>query len=535
MSQRHHFTPAPPSFHIVEHCLTTNTQRHPHKDALVFLGDHPDDDETWSFQEIEELVARVATAFVQTGLPKGTRVMLQLPNHIDWVVVFLGALSVGWVPLTASMMLTPRELKELLTRADAKWLIRHPTDTWHRELEADVADLIVHTREDIASWKQTPRAPSRSLPLYKGSADDPAFLIFTSGTTGHPKGVLHAHRSVWGRQPMHQGWMGVDENDRLLHAGQLNWTYTLGVGLLDPWACGATAYLYAGANPSRADWQALLERSQATLFASVPGLYRKLLNQLEEGHTGVSPWPHLRHGLVAGEALSPALLERWQRRTGTPLYEALGMSEISTYISSGPNTPIKKGSPGRPQPGRRVAIVAAKGTPTLMPPGEVGLLAVHHSEPGLMLGYLPSPDDAPGALEEEVFRGEWFCGGDLASMDEEGYIWFHGRHDDVLTAMGYRVSPLEVEKVLVSHPEIAEAALTQEHVKEDVVALVAYIVPADAGTDRESLITSLKEWMEERLAAYKRPRTFRWLEQLPRTPNGKLKRSQLRTLTKESP
>jgi acyl-coenzyme A synthetase/AMP-(fatty) acid ligase len=142
----------------------------------------------------------------------------------------------------------------------------------------------------------------------------------------------------------------------------------------------------------------------------------------------------LRHGLTAGEALPPAVLEAWRAATGTELYEALGMSEISTYVSTGPGMAIKPGSPGKPQAGRRVAILATdEDAPRELPPGKTGLLAVHRSDPGLMLGYWRRPEE-----EALVYRGEWFCGGDLAHMDEDGYVWFHGRHDDILNPMGYR-------------------------------------------------------------------------------------------------
>lgn len=162
------------------------------------------------------------------------------------------------------------------------------------------------------------------------ACDDPAFLIYTSGTVGRPKGVLHGHRVAWGRRPMYQGWYGISPDDVILHAGAFNWTYTLGVGLIDPWANGATAVLYDGpADP--AVWPELIARFGVTIFATVPSLYRRILKYGRFRRAGLDT---LRHGLTAGEPLPPTVLDAWRAATGTELYEALGMSEISTYIST---------------------------------------------------------------------------------------------------------------------------------------------------------------------------------------------------------
>ena len=242
--------------------------------------------------------------------------------------------------------------------------------------------------------------------------NDPAYLVFTSGSTAEPKGVLHAHRVVIGRRPMHSDWLGLGEDDIVLHAGNINWTYTLGVGVLDPWACGATGALYTGIRDPTV-WLKLIEATRATIFAAVPGVYRQILKY---GHPSAFDLSSLRHGVSAGEALSPDLLANWHDATGTWLYEALGMSEISTYISSRPGEPIRPGSPGRPQNGRRIAILPVDGGTTPLPPHAVGLLAVHRSDPGLMLGYLNCP-----AEQAAAFRGDWFIGGDLAkSMTTAG-------------------------------------------------------------------------------------------------------------------
>ena len=227
----------------------------------------------------------------------------------------------------------------------------------------------------------------------------------------------------------------------------------------------------------------------------------------------------LRHGLAAGEPLSPALLDHWRQSTSKELYEALGMSECSTYISTGPGMEIRAGSPGRAQLGRCVAVLPPDGGTEPLPAGKVGLLAVHRSDPGLMLGYWRRADE-----EAEVYRGDWFTGGDLASFDDDGYMWYHGRADDLMNAMGFRVSPQEVEAVLTGHRDIQDVAVTECHVREDVTVIAAFVVPKEAS---EPDAASILKWAADRLAAYKCPREVIFVESLPRTANGKLMRRAL--------
>jgi acyl-coenzyme A synthetase/AMP-(fatty) acid ligase len=230
----------------------------------------------------------------------------------------------------------------------------------------------------------------------------------------------------------------------------------------------------------------------------------------------------LRHGLCAGEPLAPALHTAWQEATGLVLYEALGMSEISTYVSGAPNLPVKIGSPGKPQDGRCVAILPFDGDGSeTCAAGERGLIAVHRSDPGLMLGYWNRPQD-----EAEARRGDWFCGGDVGCMDEDGYVWFHGRNDDVMNAFGYRVSPVEVEMALADHPSVGEVAVAEMRVRDGVTIIAAFVVPATgvASLDEESVLAHASR----RLADYKMPRAVHTVDALPRSANGKVMRRQLR-------
>lgn len=484
---------------------------HPNKPALLVFSDpYRPPSEVWSFAAIEDAVLRIAAALEAEGLEPGARVMIRLENTSTYALLFFGAIAAGYVPLPTSSQLTESEAEFLLRDSGAQLLAISEG--------LPLANIPAGVRVvDGARVQAMAASPARAT-YADTAADDPAYLIYTSGTTSRPKGVLHAHRAAWGRRPMYQGWYGITPADRVLHAGAFNWTYTLGTGLTDPWANGATAIVYTGPkDPSI--WPGLIRSAEATIFAAVPTLYRQILRYAEVDRGG--SLGALRHGLIAGEAPPPGLFEDWQGRTGRELYEALGMSELSTYISSAPAIPRKPGAVGKPQPGRCVAILPVDGGTTPLPPGEEGLLAAHRSDPGLMLGYWNRPDE-----EAEVLRGAWFIGGDLARMDENGYLIHCGRANDIMKALGYRVAPQEVEAVLGEHPAVAEVACAEVQVRADVSVIGAFVV-LRPGAERDP--ESIKRFAAERLAAYKCPREVVFLDALPRTANGKLRRGDLKS------
>jgi len=264
-------------------------------------------------------------------------------------------------------------------------------------------------------------------------------------------------------------------------------------------------------------WPRLADKHGATLFAAVPSLYRQMLKYAD--HIGEG-FANLRHGLTAGEKLPESVRDQWTLTTCKPLYEALGMSECSTYASSAPTVPVKPGFTGRPQIGRRVAILAhTDGSTDTVAVGEPGLLALHKDDPGLMIRYWNREHETQAA-----FRGDWFLTGDLAALDEDGYLEYLGRADDLMNAQGYRVSPQEVEDILTHHPDIQECACAELQVREDVRVVGAFIV-TQHGTKPSS--QDLTNYAAARLAAYKVPKEFIFVDALPHTTTGKVQRNKL--------
>lgn len=457
----------------------------------------------WTYAEAWAEVQRIARGLLARGLAPGERVLVRLPHSPAYAFAFFGANAAGLVPIPASPQLTAEEAAFLAEDAAAQALI------------ADDGGRLPGFRGLVLGSADLERLDG-SGPLPVTRAEDAAYLQYTSGTTARPKGVLHAQRVLRGRAPMHgAAWQGLRADDVTMHAGTLNWSYTLGVGLMDPWTMGAHALLVGG-GVEPAAWPVLLARHGVTVFTAVPTVYRQLLKYGRPEDADLSA---LRHGLCAGEALSPAVAAEWQARVRRPLYEALGMTEISTYVSSGPGVAVRAGSPGRAQPGRRVAVLPEDGGTQPLPPGAVGLLAVHRSDPGLMLGYWRRPVE-----EAAVFRGEWFIGGDRAAIDADGYVWFHGRADDVIKSFGYRLSPVEIEAALGACPGVAEVAVVGLAIDAEKTLVTACVVPQPGARVEEA---ALRAHAAAHLAAYKQPHEYRFVDSLPRTGNGKVQRGVL--------
>ena len=476
--------PCPGPFNLAAHVLTAGAA-HPEKTALAVLG--PDRAERWSYGRLIGAVRGVAAGLLAKGLKPGDRVLLRLGNTPEFPVAFLGAIAAGLVPVPTSSQLTGPEITAIAANLDPAHIIAGPNMALpiHPAPVLDASDLPAMHDLSPADW-------------HMGDPNRPGYIVFTSGTSGRPRGVIHAHRAIWARQSMHSGWEGIGPEDRLLHAGALNWTYTLGTGLMDPWTRGATALIPAEGTPPEA-LPHMLKRHDATILAAAPGIYRQMLRN------PLPPLPKLRHGLTAGEKLPERLRDAWQNATGTKLHEAYGLSECSTFISGSPARPAPSGALGYVQDGRRVTT-------------RNGQIAVHKDDPGLMLGYLNAPADTAARMD-----GDWFLTGDLVRQAKDGALVYEGRADDMMNAGGYRVSPLEVEAAMQDHPQIDEAAAAEVTVKADT-RVIALFYTADTALAADQLAG----FAAARLARYKCPRLFVHRTILPRGANHKLARRQLR-------
>ncbi len=484
--------PCPAPFNLTQYVLAAGAAN---KDALVVMG--RDSAQRWTYDALRRAVFGVARGLQGLGLPDGAPILMRLGNTVDFPITFLGAIAAGYLPVPTSAQLSPAEVSYLNSDIDPKLIIAGEGVALPEKLSCPV--LNTDTLKDMFSLD--PLTPALDDP------NRPAYLIYTSGTSGRPRGVLHAHRAVWARRMMWAGWYDLHQTDRLMHAGAFNWTYTLGTGLMDPWAIGATA-LIPEPGTAAPDLAALIHQHKATLFAAAPGVYRQILKHCDTLHL-----PTLRHGLSAGEKLPDATSKAWQQATGTDIYEALGMSECSTFISGNPGHRPAASHTGYAQPGRAVAVMSETLAP--VPRGQAGQLAIAATDPGLMLKYWNAEEET-----KQRFADGWFLTGDTVSMAEDGSIAYLGRDDDMMNAGGFRVSPIEVERTLEKCDGITEVAAVELQVKADVTVIATFFTgDPDA---------PLAEHATKHLARYKQPRLFIHRETLPKGGNGKLNRREIR-------
>lgn len=488
-------SPCPSPFNFTAYVLQ-HADELPDKIALAVLG--VSGSERWSYAKLKSAVLGCGTGLLEAGLQPGDRLLIRLGNSVDFPLAYLGAIAVGIVPVPTSSQLTEEEVEKIAGIIGPKAAVAAPDVACPESIGCRII-----SQDEFRTYRNLSPAE-----FDMGDPERLAYMLFTSGTSSSPSAVMHAHRAIWARQMMWKDWYGLTQNDRLLHAGALNWSFTLGTGLMDPWSVGATALIPADGVPL-SSLPLLLKRHDATILAAAPGVYRKLMQS--HPHWDL---PKLRHGLTAGEKLPEAVRHDWEEATGTQVYEAFGMSEISTFISGCPDFPAK-GKLGKPQNGRRVAIMGDDGPVQI---GEHGVIAISQDDPGLMLGYLDDPEGTSRKL-----RDGWFVTDDVAEMHKDFTITYHGRRDDVMNAGGFRVSPVEVENTLSKFPGIHEIAVTDVEIKADTMVIAAFYT-----SDHDLDETALRDFAEAHLARYKQPRLYKRIEALPRGNNNKLLRKELK-------
>ena len=487
---------------------------------------------TATYRELADRTSRFAQLLRNLGVAAGERVLVRLPNSLDYPTAFLGAMKRGAIAVPTSTLLVAEEVRYLAEDSGASVLVTDKS-MWP-DLREELETLPDLEHVVLAGAGPMPAAAGRlSLhdleprlaaieawePALSTAPDDPAYLVYTSGTTGHPKGVLHGHRSLVGRTPAASHWFDFREGDRIMHSGKFNWTYVLGSALMDPLYNGMTVIVHEGANDASL-WPRLIAKHACTVFIGVPTIYRQIIQKTDFSGRDT---PSLRHCMSAGEHLSDEMLVAWRERFGMDVYEAIGMSELSYYVSQNRFHPIRPGSAGFPQPGHDVRLLDAELNEVAT--GEEGMICVPDDDPGLFLRYWN--------LDEETRRVRhdgWFFTGDYARRDEDGYVWFLGRRDDIINTFGYRVSPHEIERVMKTHPDIADCVAIGQQVDREKTLVAACIVPRPGRTPTTD---ELLAFGARHLAGYKRPKLIHFVDDYPRTKNGKVIRGELRRLVEQ--
>lgn len=485
-----------------------------------------------TYRQLHALTNRFASALHSLGVRRGDRVFLRLPNRPEFYISALAVAKLGGVFIPSSTQFRESEVRYRLNDSEAVAAItttrlgdvfdkvradcpalRHVIAVdeqgggvgldWH-----DFASLITNGSESFAP------ADTRS--------DDLAFLAYTSGTTGDPKGVVHLQRYPIAYESLVRWWHKYQPNEVVACPSELGWLLPVASTFLYALAHGLTVVLYdpQGGRFEPEAWFRLFQKYRITNFTAPPTTYRMMMAEADAAKRyDLSSW---RHAVSAGEPLHADTLGAIRTHFGVTPLDGIGMTECMVYCFNMVGAPLKRGSCGRPGPGTVIDLLDDNLRPGA--PGADGVLCVRQdSHPGMMKEYWRKPDRAA-----EVFQGGWYLTGDVVSRDEDGYFWFKGRNDDVIKASGYRISPFEVESCLVSHPAVLEAAAVESPDPVRGMVVKAFLVLRPGLTATDELKAQIQEFAKTNMAGYKYPRKIEFVETLPKTTSGKIKRKELR-------
>jgi benzoate-CoA ligase family protein len=482
-----------------------------------------------TYAEVLERVNRVGSALRdRLGVRPEERVLLLLHDTPEFAYSFFGAIKIGAVPIPTNTLWKPRDYAYVLNDSRARVaivgaaLLPNVLAIPRDELRYLREIVVVGTApEGTTAFGDLLRDGLAELEAEPTSRDDAAFWLYSSGSTGFPKGCVHLHHDMvvctelYGRRVL-----GITEADRTFSVAKLFFAYGLGNGLYFPFGVGATTILLPGP-PTAPNVFGVLERHRPTLFFSVPTNFGMLLAHQREGG-GDYDLSSVRAGVSAGEALPPALFERFQQRFGVTILDGIGSTEIlHIFISNQPGA-VRPGSSGRVVPGYEARLVDEEGQ--AVPRGEVGNLLVRGDS--TCSQYWNKHEKTKDTIE-----GQWIRTGDKYVLDEDDFYWYAGRSDDMLKVGGIWVSPIEIENTLVEHAAVLEAGVVGREDQDRLMKPLAYVVLAQGQQASPELASELQEFVRSRLAEYKRPRWVEFVPELPKTATGKTQRFKLRELS----
>ena len=497
------------------------------KDKIALIWENENGlSKKFSFFDFKKLSNKFGNILKDLDFKKGDRFIIRLPNIPEFQISFIGGVKIGAVPIPSSVMFRDHEIKYRINDSNSKAIITSSNYVKEVNKIKDKCPTLKHIiiidkpSKNELDYNILMKNSPESLEIENTKKTDIAFICYTSGTTGNPKGVVHRHQWVPGNDPSILYWQNIKENDIIAHTGNLSWIFPLGNGFLYPWRWGITTLIYDGRFKTE-NWFELLEKYKITNLASTPTVYRLFVSckDIEKKFKLTS----LRHCISAGEPLNPEVIKKWREMFNLKIYDGIGMTEIMVYLSNIPGMKIKPGSCGKPQPGHICAILDNKGNP--LPINEPGILAIRKNDPGLFTEYWNKKD-----ITKNSFKNDWFLTGDILYKDDEGYYWFSGRDDDLIMASGYRISPFEVESSLISHPEVLEAAVVASPDDLRGVIVKAYVILKEDDKASDDLIKEIQDYTKRISAPYKYPREIEFVEELPKTQSGKIMRKKLREL-----
>ncbi|SIS77878.1 acyl-CoA synthetase MbcS [Salimicrobium salexigens] len=489
--------------------------------ALIWIDSEGNKKEA-TYQQLMRRVNKIGNAFLNEGLKPGDKIVIMIPRTIEAYEVYLAAMKTGIIIIPGSEMLRAKDLQYRIEHGEAKAVAcYHPFTSQFDEVKG-IDDLHLFSvgegKEGWISLEEKIKNTSEELEAAPTHRDDTAFLPYTSGTTGNPKGVVHTHG--WGYAHLKTAaskWLAIEENDVVWATAGPGWQKWIWTPFLSVLGTGACGLIYQGKFDPRTYLQ-IMQDYHVNVLCCTPTEYRLMAKvdnlddySLQSLHSAVS----------AGEPLNREVIDTFKNHFNITVRDGYGQTENTLLVGIMKDMEVRPGSMGRPTPGNDVDVIDEEGKPAEV--GEVGDIAVHLDTPALFKEYYKDPERTKMSR-----RGDYYITGDQAKKDEEGYFWFEGRSDDIIISSGYTIGPFEVEDALVKHKAVQECAVvaSPDEVRGNVVK--AFIVLQSGVEGNEKLVKELQDHVKAETAPYKYPRKIEFIEELPKTTSGKIRRIELR-------
>ncbi|XP_048818313.1 acyl-coenzyme A synthetase ACSM3, mitochondrial-like [Lagopus muta] len=504
--------------------------RRPANPAFWWVNDEGEEVK-WSFEELGFLSRKTANVLSEAcGLQRGDRVLAVLPRVPEWWLLSIACIRAGIVFIPGTSQLTAKDILYRLQASKAKCIITN--DTLAPAVESILPDcqflkakLIVAkgSRDGWLNLRELCAVTSADHKCVKTRNEDPMLIYFTSGSTGSPKMVVQSHSSYGiGFATSSRYWMNLTPSDIMWNTSDTGWVKAAWSSIFAPWISGSCVFVHNMPQFKPTVIAETLSRYPITIFCTAPTAYRMLIQHDVSSYKFMT----LKHCVCGGEPLNPEVMEKWKIQTGLDIYEGYGQTETVTICANMKGMKIKPGSLGKAVPPYNVQIIDDHGA--VLPKGEEGNIAiqVQPSRPFCMFTeYLDNPEKTAACM-----TGNFYVTGDRGIMDEEGYVWFVGRSDDIINSAGYRIGPFEVESALIQHPAVSESAVVSspDPIRGEVVKAFVVLSPAFASHNPEKLTHDLQQHVKKVTAPYKYPRKVEFVQSLPKTATGKIQRKVLR-------
>jgi benzoate-CoA ligase family protein len=510
---------------IAQEFVSHPVREHPQKIAIVGV------ERQATYAEVESEMNRVAQALRDYDCRPGDRVLIVLPDSLEFIAAFFGAAKIGALPVPVNSMARANDYQHYLVDSGARFAIVQAScfEEFQLSLRSSALEykIVVGARVRLPgsgqgttiAWDEWLPKDAADVPTHPTAGDDPAFLLYTSGSGGAPRAAVHRHRAMIATSTAYaRGVLGLRPDDITFSVSKLFFAYGLGAGMYFPLSAVASTLLFP--ERPRADLIAdAVRKHRPTIFFSVPTFYATLLREAESGVA--MDFTSVRLAVSAGESLPAEIFTRFRDRFGIEILDGLGSTEmLHMYVSARPGQ-ARPGSCGLPVPGYRVKIVDEQERE--VPHGDIGNLWV--SGESRFIEYWKAPE-----ISRNRFNGEWYLTGDKLTRDPEGFYHYGGRADDMMKVSGMWVSPVEVENALLGHPAVAECAVVGQFDSVGLTRPVAYIV-LRRGVEQPggAMDSEISAWLRTRLVGYKCPEEFRFVAELPKTATGKIQRFRLRS------